>query len=493
METKDHRKPPSRKKSRPVFYLMILVGFLFLTTVCFFAFNRWKIIITINGDSQTQIEYKDTYQDKGATAIYRSSLLPFIQKDVKVNIDKNSVNTELLGTYTVIYKAEYKNVKNEASRTVKVVDTTPPQLTLVENPDSYTPYNHEYEEEGYQAIDNHDGDLSEKVERTVKDDEVIYTVKDTSGNQAKKKRKIRYDDRKGPEISFPDGTDLILYKGTAFTDSYTAIDDCDGDVTSLVKVEGDVDVNICGTYIRTYTVSDSHGNTTSLNRNITIRMRPINNPSSSDGPKTIFLTFDDGPGESTGRLLDILDRYNVKATFFTTSMYGYTDYIAQEAQRGHTVCVHTYSHNYASIYQNTDAYWQDYEAQKSIIEQQTGSSNNLFRFPGGSSNTVSANYSSGIMSKLVEQSYEKCLVYFDWNVSSGDAGGSTDTNVIIDNIRNGISRNTAAGVPSIVLQHDYKPYTVDAVEPVIVWALENGYTFKALSDTSYYVHHGINN
>lgn len=493
METKEYTKPPSHHQSKPVLFVLITAAFLVLTTVAFFIFNRWEIIITLNGDSQAQIEYKETYTDKGATAIYRSNLLPFIQKDVKVNIEKNSVDTELLGTYTVIYKAEYKNVKNEASRTVKVVDTTPPQLTLVENPDSYTPFNHEYQEEGYEAIDNHDGNLSDQVEREIKEDEVIYTVKDSSGNKTQKKRKIRYDDRKGPEFSFPDGTDLILYKGTAFTDSYTAIDDCDGDVTSLVKVEGDVDISTCGTYIRTYTVSDSHGNTTAVNRNITIRMKPTNNPFSSDVPKTIFLTFDDGPGESTGRLLDILDQYNVKATFFTTSMYGYTDYIAQEAQRGHTVCVHTYSHDYASIYQNTDAYWQDYNAQKSVIEQLTGSSNNLFRFPGGSSNTVSANYSIGIMSKLVEQSYEKGLVYFDWNVSSGDAGGTTDANVIIDNIKNGITRNTAAGVPSIVLQHDYKSFTVDAVEPVIVWALENGYTFKTLSDTSYYVHHGINN
>ena len=271
------------------------------------------------------------------------------------------------------------------------------------------------------------------------------------------------------------------------------MDDCDGDVTSKVTVEGSVNTDVCDTYTLTYTVSDSHNNTTVATRNITIRTKPINNPATSDGPKTIYLTFDDGPGESTGRLLDILDRYNVKATFFTTSMYGYTDYIIQEAQRGHTVCVHTYSHNYASIYQNTDAYWSDYQAQKDVIEQLTGTSNNLFRFPGGSSNTVSANYSIGIMSKLVDQAYEKGLVYFDWNVSSGDAGSITDTNVIIDNIRNGISRNAAAGVPSIVLQNDYKSFTVDAVEPVIVWALENGYTFKTLSDTSYYVHHGINN
>lgn len=493
METKEYTKPPSHHHSKPVLCLLITAGFLILTTICFFIFNRWEIIITLNGDSQTQIEYKETYTDKGATAIYRSSLLPFIQKDVKVNIEKNSVNTELLGTYTVIYKAEYKNVKNEASRTVKVVDTTPPQLTLVENPDSYTPYNHEYEEEGYQAFDLHDGDLSDQVNREIKEDEVIYTVKDSSGNKAKKIRKIRYDDRTGPQFSFPNGTDVTIYTGNGFDGSYTAIDDCDGDVTSLVSISGSVDPNIPGTYTLTYTVSDSHNNTTELTRTVTVRNRPTNSNVNNVPAKTIYLTFDDGPGASTGRLLDILDQYNVKATFFTTSMYGYTEYIAEEARRGHTVAVHTLTHNYAQVYSSTDAYWADFDAQNEVIRQHTGSTSNLFRFPGGSSNTVSANYSQGIMGRLVDQSYEKNLVYFDWNVSSGDAGSITDTNVIIENIKNGITACTNAGVPSIVLQHDYKSFTVDAVEPVILWALDNGYEFAPLSDQSYIVHHGINN
>lgn len=493
METKEYTKPPSVHKSKSVLFVLITAAFLVLTTVIFFIFNRWEIIITVNGDPETTIEYQQTYTDQGATAIYRSNLLPFIQEEVKVEVKNKAVNTDQLGTFSITYTAEHKNVKAETSRTIHVVDTTPPEISLTENPDSYTPFNHEYQEEGYEAIDNHDGNLSDQVEREVGQDEVIYTVKDSSGNKTQKKRKIRYDDRKGPEFSFPDGTDLILYKGTAFSDTFTAIDDCDGDVTSQVIVEGSVDVNSCGSYTLNYTVSDAHGNTTTATRNVTIRMRPVNNPSSSDGPKTIFLTFDDGPGESTGRLLDILDKYNVKATFFTTSMYGNTHYIAQEAQRGHTVAVHTLTHNYAQVYSSTDAYWADFDAQNEVIRQQTGSTSNLFRFPGGSSNTVSANYSAGIMGRLVDQSYEKNLVYFDWNVSSGDAGGTTDANVIIENIKNGITRNTAAGVPSIVLQHDYKPYTVDAVEPVITWALENGYTFKALSDTSYYVHHGINN
>lgn len=481
------------KPSKKFPLLIILTAFLAVSAVSFHLFNRWEIIITPEGALSETVEFPKTYKDAGATAVYQSSLLPFLRKDIEVVTD-NRVDTEKLGKYEVIYKASYKKAKETLKRTVTVKDTTPPEITLDSIPDYYTPYNHEYEEEGFHAFDRHDGDVTDEVKSEIRDGIVYYTVKDSSGNTAKAERKIIYDDRRPPELTFPDGKDIIIFKGDPFTDRWQAVDDCDGDVSANVKVEGTVDTGNAGTYELVYTISDEHGNITSVTRNITVRPRPINAPSGGDyGPKTIYLTFDDGPGESTGRLLDILDRYNVKATFFTTSMYGYSDYIAEEARRGHTVAVHTYSHNYASVYSSTDAYWQDYNTQKSVIEQLTGTSNNLFRFPGGSSNTVSANYSSGIMSRLVQEAEEKGLVYFDWNVSSGDAGSLTDSNAIAENIKAGITSCSNAGVPSIVLQHDYKPYTVDAVEPVILWALENGYEFRTLSDSSYYVHHGINN
>ena len=286
MKKENRTKPPSGSKS--LRFILIIAGFLLALTASFFLFNKWEIELTIHGEDDVRIEYMQNYEDPGASAIYRSSLLPFIQEEVDVKVASNTVNPKKTGHYSITYQAEHKNVTASKSRNVSVVDTTPPTITLTENPDSYTPFNHEYQEEGFAAKDIHDGDLSDKVIREVIDDEVIYTVKDSSGNKAIKKRKIRYDDRKGPELSFPDGTDLVLYKGTPFTDSFTAVDDCDGDVTSKVTVEGSVNTDVCDTYTLTYTVSDSHNNTTVATRNITIRTRPINNPSTSDGPKTIY-------------------------------------------------------------------------------------------------------------------------------------------------------------------------------------------------------------
>lgn len=272
------------------------------------------------------------------------------------------------------------------------------------------------------------------------------------------------------------------------------MDDSDDDVTDKVSVEGSVDTSTIGDYTLTYTVSDSHKNKTEVTRIVHVIEPPVNIQYGTADSKAIYLTFDDGPGAATGKLLDVLDRYSVKATFFTTSAYpAYTDLIGEEARRGHTVAVHTASHDYASIYSSTDAYWQDFNAQNAVIQQQTGSTSSLFRFPGGSSNTISENYCFGIMTTLVRQANAQGLYYYDWNVSSGDAGGTTSTADVIANVTQQVAANSAYGSASIVLQHDYKDFTVEAVDDIIEWGLKNGYHFEQLSPGSFTVHHRINN
>ncbi len=207
-------------------------------------------------------------------------------------------------------------------------------------------------------------------------------------------------------------------------------------------------------------------------------------------PKVIYLTFDDGPGPHTNRLLDILDKYNVKVTFFVTgAMPGYAGCMAREAAAGHAMAVHTYTHDYAQIYASTAAFWADQERIQTLLEQQTGSRTRLMRFPGGSSNQVSRNYSRGIMTTLARQTAERGMVYFDWNVASGDAGATTDSGQVYRNIINGVSGKNEA----VVLCHDSKGYTVDAIERVILWAQANGYVFMPLNVDSPTAHHPIAN
>ena len=123
-----------------------------------------------------------------------------------------------------------------------------------------------------------------------------------------------------------------------------------------------------------------------------------------------------------------------------------------------------------------------------VIVAQTGKETSLLRFPGGSSNTVS-NITPGLMTTLTQEVQNRGYQYFDWNVSSGDAGETTDTDQVVKNVISGIQSHNV----SVVLQHDIKEFSVDAVEKIIQWGLNNGYTFLPLNYDSPPAHHHINN
>ena len=208
-------------------------------------------------------------------------------------------------------------------------------------------------------------------------------------------------------------------------------------------------------------------------------------PRPGDG-KTIYLTFDDGPGVSTQHLLAILAQYDVKATFFVTNFRPDCRFlIAREAREGHTVAVHSYTHDYKKIYASTDAFWQDYNAMDDIIFACTGQHATVMRFPGGTSNTISKSYCSGIMTVLAQQMLAKGISYVDWNVDSNDAGGASSSDEVLNNLKNSVSKMTN----SVVLCHDIKPYTVEAMESFIPWALEEGYTFMPCTADSFVCRH----
>jgi peptidoglycan/xylan/chitin deacetylase (PgdA/CDA1 family) len=126
---------------------------------------------------------------------------------------------------------------------------------------------------------------------------------------------------------------------------------------------------------------------------------------------------------------------------------------------------------------------------KKIIYDIAGVETDLIRFPGGSSNTVSKSYCVGIMGNLAKMVQERGYQYFDWNVTSGDAGGTKSKAQVVKNVISGIQSNKM----SVVLQHDIKDFSVNAVPEIIEWALENGYCFDTLSQTGPTVHHSINN
>ena len=205
--------------------------------------------------------------------------------------------------------------------------------------------------------------------------------------------------------------------------------------------------------------------------------------------KIVYLTFDDGPGPYTAKLLDVLKKYNVKATFFVTGA-GDDSLLTREYNEGHAIGLHTFTHSYSYVYSSVGNFFSDLYRVQDRVREATGYTSTLMRFPGGSSNGVSASYDGGthIMSTLASEVQSRGFTYFDWNVSSGDAGGATSPSEVYSNVIENLKPEY-----SVVLQHDVKEFSVDAVEDIIKYGQKNGYTFKRLEPDSFAAHHGINN
>lgn len=443
--------------------------------------------LKLRGEKSLTVEYGTAFKDPGANAFGKN---PRTGKETEVSVIViGAVDVNTVGKYTLEYTVDGGEDACTEYREVIVADTQIPVITLVTDPEKYTLPGQTYEEEGFTATDNHDGDITHLVQRSEEDGKVTYTVADSFGNTTSVIREIVYNDPIPPELSLKGDGILILDFGKEYKEpGYTASDNCDGDLTGAVKIEGLPDPQKPGSYEVTYTVTDKYNNVTKATRTVFVKQKGIdkvNNPGAGD--KFIYLTFDDGPGPYTEELLNVLAKYNVKVTFFVVNT-PYVDVIKREAEEGHTVAIHTASHKFKEIYASEDAYFADLNRMQEIIKSHTGQTTKLLRFPGGSSNTISK-FNKGIMTRLTKLLGEKGYTYFDWNVDSMDAGGAKTDKAVYKNVVNGISNKKNA----VVLMHDIKSYTVDAIEDIIVWGLKNGYTFLPLTADSPTVHHPVNN
>lgn len=208
--------------------------------------------------------------------------------------------------------------------------------------------------------------------------------------------------------------------------------------------------------------------------------------------KTIYLTFDDGPSPRTPEVLKILRDNGVKATFFVTHISGKSShYMKDIVAEGHTIALHSYTHDYDKIYASEEAYFADLQQISDLVYSETGVRTNLIRFPGGSSNIVSR-FNPGIMTRLTQQVTDKGYVYFDWNVVSGDAnrGGAT-AQQIINNCRKVSKKSDAV----IVLMHDSaeKRTTVEALPEVIAYYKAAGCKFATITESTPPAHQRVAN
>lgn len=205
--------------------------------------------------------------------------------------------------------------------------------------------------------------------------------------------------------------------------------------------------------------------------------------------KKIYLTFDDGPSSNTDEILDILKAYDVKATFFVV---GKTDEASRKAYRriveeGHTLGMHSYSHSYADIYASEEDFQTDMKKLQEYLYELTGVWSRFYRFPGGSSNTVS----NIDMQKLADWLTDQGVTYFDWNVASGDAvSRELPAETLLANCLAGIRNQQSC----VVLMHDAanKDTTVEALPEIISEIrLQEDAVFLPITDDTVPVQHTI--
>lgn len=405
--------------------------------------------------------------------------------DSKTNVDfQGDVDSSVLGEVGASY--QYKN--RTYPFTVEVKDTKGPDLILKNvTTDTTQPVTQDDFIESISDASEYsirmDGDIQPGQSGKT---QITITAKDSHGNTTTKTATLeRKADKKAPEIeNFEEKISLV--QGDHFeAKSYTAVDDMDLEPKVVID-DSQLNTSAPGKYVVNYTAIDRSGNQKTYKQTIEVAENP------DFGKKICYLTFDDGPSGVTEDILKILKENDAKATFFVTGAnpehYGKMKQIVDD---GHTIALHTYTHDYPTIYSSEDAYFKDLEDISNLVEQQTGVKADVIRFPGGSSNDISAQYCPGIMTSLVKDVQDRGYAYFDWNVDSTDASyNGVPAADIVANATAGIGMDDV-----VILMHDTdaKPTTEEALPQIIQAYRDAGYVFNPLTTRSNPVHHTVNN
>lgn len=193
-------------------------------------------------------------------------------------------------------------------------------------------------------------------------------------------------------------------------------------------------------------------------------------------PKVIYLTFDDGPYAMTDRYLDLLKSHDVKATFF---IVGRSDpasvaRIKRMADEGHTVAPHSYTHIYKTVYESVESYLHDFKRINDLVAKVTGQKPDILRFPGGSVNIYNKNTYRQIIAEVQRRGY----TYYDWSITAYDTAKDVSAKSAEENIMNKIQGTRH----KIILMHEGKEATLEALENIIVKLKKQGYRFERLTN-----------
>ena len=398
-----------------------------------------------------------------------------------LHIDSSKVNVDQLGEYPVDYEFNGKTYTLD----IEVVDTKAPEVILN---DKKVALNQNVSPEYFidsikdQTKTNVSFKKKYKFDK-LEDKEVVIIIEDEGHNKIEKTIKTQIvEDTKKPVITA--GNQSVIVGSKVDLKSLIQVeDDFDTNPTVTINDSG-FDPHKIGKYKVEIVAKDFSGNESRKS----IFVQVIDKTGKNE--KVVYLTFDDGPSRHTPEVLDILKKYDCKASFFITGMNPqYRKYIKIAHDQGHTIGLHTYSHDYSEVYASTDAFFKDLNKVGAVAKEYLGFVPRYIRFPGGSSNTISRKYTPGIMTKLTKMVEEKGYDYYDWNAENGDGYSHMSKSEMY-------RRATMSNQNQImILMHDSngKQNTVDILPSVIEHYQKKGYTFKAIDDSSMVPHQQVNN
>lgn len=209
--------------------------------------------------------------------------------------------------------------------------------------------------------------------------------------------------------------------------------------------------------------------------------------------KIAYLTFDDGPSQNTEKILEILDKYNIKATFFVVgpSYKLKNDLLIKIVQAGHELAIHSYEHNYNYIYSSKENYLKDFYTCATWIKTITGKTPTVYRFPGGSSNTIA---SKSLIKSVIKDLEEKGYVHADWNVDTLDSYVRSEPDKVMKNALTSLKRNENNNhFYQTILMHDdiNKQASIQALPQLIEKLISYNYHFETLTKNSHIIKHSI--
>lgn len=204
----------------------------------------------------------------------------------------------------------------------------------------------------------------------------------------------------------------------------------------------------------------------------------------SEDEKICYLTFDDGPSDNTSAILDILKKYDAKATFFIIGENldeTKKPVLERIVSEGHAIGMHANVHVYQKLYASLDSFLCDYECLYTTLKEEYGIETAIFRFPGGSA----CCYLNGQGKTYIQKMHERGFYCFDWNVSGEDSVGTP----VVESIQQHVFADVFRYDKPIVLLHDSQiaDKTVEALPGILEKIKAQGYTFDSLESMEEYI------